>query len=257
MLRLASGLPRSATSFAGRSRLYCQMQVAGRGVERLDLVGIVEDEQHAVMHDRRRLGGAGGQRPGPGDLQVLDVALVDLVERAVAPAVVGAPPHQPVRRRADCCSMASVTGVRLLAGSAAGCCAEAPDSHSSGNARIEVVNNALRTGCFDTIPSLGVARSMIEDVEMMLPARLRAFNGAHAGRVGKGARCGCCEGKALRAVPTIGRRPRGQKHAGDEINFCHVPGAFAHPTRLFTPRSENRDTPRLSAPPPAWRSPRA
>ena len=48
------------------------------------------------MHDRRRLGGAVGQRPGPGDAEVLHVVLVDLVERAVAPAVVGAPPHQPV-----------------------------------------------------------------------------------------------------------------------------------------------------------------
>ena len=74
-------------------------QVAGGGIERLDLVGVVEDEQHAVMHDRRRLGGAGGHRPRPGRLQVLDVVLVDLVERAVAPAVIGAPPHQPVRRR--------------------------------------------------------------------------------------------------------------------------------------------------------------
>ena len=73
-------------------------QVAGRAIDRLHLVGIVEDVEHAVMHDRRGLGGARRERPGPGHLQILDVVLVDLVERAVAPAVIGAPPHQPVGR---------------------------------------------------------------------------------------------------------------------------------------------------------------
>jgi hypothetical protein len=74
-------------------------QIAGCGVERLDLVGIIEDEQHAVMDDRRRLGGAGGHRPRPRHLEVLDVVLVDLIERAVPIAVIGTPPHQPIRRR--------------------------------------------------------------------------------------------------------------------------------------------------------------
>src|SRR5581483_8337899 len=40
-----------------------------------------------------------GQRPGPAGAQILDVVLVDLIERAIAPAVVGPPPHQPVRWR--------------------------------------------------------------------------------------------------------------------------------------------------------------
>jgi len=71
-------------------------QVAGGRVQRLHLVAVVEDEEHAVVYQRRRLGGAGRQRPHPSDAQVLDVVLVDLVERRIAPAVVGAPPHQPV-----------------------------------------------------------------------------------------------------------------------------------------------------------------
>ncbi len=71
-------------------------EIAAGGIERLHLVGVVEDEEDAVVHDRRRLGRAIGQRPGPDQLEILDVGLVDLLERAVAPCVVGSPPHQPV-----------------------------------------------------------------------------------------------------------------------------------------------------------------
>jgi hypothetical protein len=74
-------------------------EIAVGGVEGLDAVGVVEDEEHAVVDDRGGLGGARDHRPGPGDLEVLDVALVDLLERAVAVAVKGAPPHQPIGRR--------------------------------------------------------------------------------------------------------------------------------------------------------------
>ena len=74
-------------------------QVAGRRIERLDLVAEIEDVEHAVMDDRRRLGGAACERPAPCDLEVFHVGLVDLLQRAVAVAVIGAPPHQPVRCR--------------------------------------------------------------------------------------------------------------------------------------------------------------
>ena len=74
-------------------------QVAGGAVERLDLVAVVIEEQHAIVDDRRRLGGTRVHRPRPRRLEVLDVVLVDLIERAVAVAVIGAAPHQPVRRR--------------------------------------------------------------------------------------------------------------------------------------------------------------
>ena len=73
-------------------------QVAGRGVQRLHLVGVIPDVEDTVVHDRRALGRTVGQRPGPGNLQVLDVVLGDLVERAEAEAVIGAAPHQPVAR---------------------------------------------------------------------------------------------------------------------------------------------------------------
>src|SRR4029450_11958678 len=36
--------------------------------------------------------------PGPCELQIADVALVDLVERAISLAVVGTSPHEPVIR---------------------------------------------------------------------------------------------------------------------------------------------------------------
>src|SRR5262249_16431499 len=51
-------------------------QVAVGGIERLHLVGIVEDEEDAVVHDRRRLGGTGGQRPGPRELEIIDIPFV-------------------------------------------------------------------------------------------------------------------------------------------------------------------------------------
>ena len=70
---------------------------AGLRVERDHLVARRRDEHHAVVDDRRRLvavGDAGGDHPRR--LQPRDVGRRDLIERAVAPAVVGAPDHQPV-----------------------------------------------------------------------------------------------------------------------------------------------------------------
>ena len=87
---------------AGAQHLFRQRalvfpdQVTSGAVERLHLVGIVEDVDDAVVHDRGHLGRPVGHRPGPGHLQVLHIVLVDLVERTVAVAAVGPPPHQPV-----------------------------------------------------------------------------------------------------------------------------------------------------------------
>ena len=68
-------------------------------VERLDVVARLHQEHDAVVHERRRLLQAFGHGPGPGQAQAAHVGGVDLVERAVAPVVVGAPPHRPVARR--------------------------------------------------------------------------------------------------------------------------------------------------------------
>ena len=58
----------------------------------------VDDEHHAVVDDRRRLVAVARRRSAndPHRLQPRDVRRRDLVERAVAPAVVGAADHQPV-----------------------------------------------------------------------------------------------------------------------------------------------------------------
>ena len=44
-------------------------------------------------------GAAGGQAPGPQQLHILDIVFVDLIKRAIAPAIVSAAPHQPVAVR--------------------------------------------------------------------------------------------------------------------------------------------------------------
>ena len=56
--------------------------------------------EHAVGHERERLQAAGGaaRRMHPGDLEVLDVVGVDLVEAAVVPGLVAAVIGQPVVR---------------------------------------------------------------------------------------------------------------------------------------------------------------
>ena len=73
-------------------------QRAGGGVERLDHVAGVGQIHHAVVDERGRLVAAVAHRPDPGELQVADIVAVDLVERAVAPSVVGPPIDQPVVR---------------------------------------------------------------------------------------------------------------------------------------------------------------
>ena len=48
------------------------------------------------MHQRRGFLNAGGHAAGPHHAQGSDVRFVDLVERAVAPGVERAAPHEPV-----------------------------------------------------------------------------------------------------------------------------------------------------------------
>ena len=75
-------------------------EIAGRGVQRLSHVIGIREIQDPVVYERRALLiGAVAERPRPHELELRDVAPVDLVEGAVAPAVQRAPPHQPVGRR--------------------------------------------------------------------------------------------------------------------------------------------------------------
>ena len=80
-------------------------QIAIGGVEGLDNIAVAGDEHHAVMHQRRRLGGADRQRPGPDRHQAFDIGLGDLLKRAEARAVARAAPAQPIaiRRRGQHC----------------------------------------------------------------------------------------------------------------------------------------------------------
>ena len=71
-------------------------EVAGHRVDRLDDVAGVRHEQHAVADQRRPLLPARAERARPDHPQLTDVVAVDLVERAVAPAVERPAPHQPL-----------------------------------------------------------------------------------------------------------------------------------------------------------------
>ena len=71
-------------------------EIAGHRVQRLDDVARIGHEQHAVADQRRPLLAARRQRPRPHQPQVADVVSIDLVQRAVPPAVQRPPPHQPL-----------------------------------------------------------------------------------------------------------------------------------------------------------------
>ncbi len=74
--------------------------LAARRIQRQQVVVRRGDEHGAVVDHRRRLmafAHAGGE--GPQRLQASDVLGVDLIQRAVALGIVGAPVHQPVLRR--------------------------------------------------------------------------------------------------------------------------------------------------------------
>ena len=76
--------------------------VARAHVDLVDHAPLVDDVEEAVLGQWRRLqifvGRRAADRDGVGELQALDVVLVDLVERRVALRVVGAVVHQPVLR---------------------------------------------------------------------------------------------------------------------------------------------------------------
>ena len=74
-------------------------EVAGRRVDGLDDVAGVGHVEHAAVGEGRSLLASLVQGAGPHQAQVAHVVAVDLVEGAVAPAVEGAPPHEPVFRR--------------------------------------------------------------------------------------------------------------------------------------------------------------
>ncbi len=81
----------------GDRPLVAPQNAPGLGVDRQELVARGRDEHHAVVDHRRRLMAfdlAGGEAPDR--LQAADILRRDLGERAVAPAVVGAPEQQPV-----------------------------------------------------------------------------------------------------------------------------------------------------------------
>ena len=71
-------------------------QIAGAAVQGLNHVLRVCKKDDAVMHQRRLFLISRLHVPGPSQLQGPDIAGADLVERAVAPGAVIAPPHQPV-----------------------------------------------------------------------------------------------------------------------------------------------------------------
>ncbi len=71
--------------------------LARRGIERRRDVRRAREVQHAVVHERDALlRGCGVEIDGPRERELRDVAAIDAVERAVAPAVERAAPHQPV-----------------------------------------------------------------------------------------------------------------------------------------------------------------
>ena len=72
--------------------------IPGDGVHRLHDAAGTRNEHHPVMHQGRRLVEPGAGLPAPDELELIDVLPVDLVQRAVAPAVERAPPVEPVRR---------------------------------------------------------------------------------------------------------------------------------------------------------------
>ena len=97
LLGAAALPPRCRGSVAARTVL--PDQIPGRRIERLHDVAWVGQVHDAVRHERRRLLRAIVHRPRPCHLKLLNVASIDLGERAVAPGVVSAPPVRPVPGR--------------------------------------------------------------------------------------------------------------------------------------------------------------
>jgi hypothetical protein len=88
--------PAVAGTLFGTGALFPD-EIAALRVERLHDVVRVEQIQDAVVHERMRLVRAAFRhRPHPRQLQIADVGAGDLLQRAVAPAVIVAAEHQPV-----------------------------------------------------------------------------------------------------------------------------------------------------------------
>ena len=80
-----------------RAHMVFPNELAGSRVERLDEIQRVGEIHDAVVNDGRRLVGlAFVHRPGPCELQLLDVVARDLRERTVTPALIITARHQPV-----------------------------------------------------------------------------------------------------------------------------------------------------------------
>ena len=85
---------REATlQLVGQLSLILPQQCSGPGVQRLDDVTGVGQVHHAVMHKRRGLVRAIRHCPNPGKPQIVHVVTRDLVQWAVAPAVVRPAEH--------------------------------------------------------------------------------------------------------------------------------------------------------------------
>ena len=85
-----------------------------RRIERNHLIARGGDEHHAAVDERRRLmaaGGAGGKHPQR--LKAVRVLRRNLIERAVAPSIVGASQHEPVARVRPPQTFGGHGGVRL------------------------------------------------------------------------------------------------------------------------------------------------
>ena len=93
---LERGAGEPAGDVVGDGALVFPGEIAGGGVEGLQDIRGIRQVHHAFMDQRRGFLDAGGHAAGPDHAQGGDVRLVDLVERAVAPAVEGAAPHEPV-----------------------------------------------------------------------------------------------------------------------------------------------------------------
>src|ERR1700722_11710354 len=99
LLRTAAGSGRSRLGHSRlvHSRTILPEQISRGGVQSLNDAAWAGQVQYAVIDQRCRLLRPGVVYcPGPGELKLLDLLAVDLIERAVAPGAIRAPPVQPV-----------------------------------------------------------------------------------------------------------------------------------------------------------------
>ena len=97
---------------SGRSAFGHLVPVLPQEIARGGIEGVHDAAGHGEKHDAVVDDGAGPiihiwraallNPPRPDEFEILDVVLVDLVERAVALRVVGSPEHQPIARRPGC-----------------------------------------------------------------------------------------------------------------------------------------------------------